>query len=353
MATHQPRARSKDRVRAGRSGMPCGSDKTRAGLARRRGWRERNDLVNLGAALMALLVALILKVAVMVLGGWLLLKVFRSTYGAPPKKPWLLLPPERAPGVRLIFWALVFFYVSELTCGIEIYVIFRSSPWLSGTHAFASAAGMALFALGLWRHLDHRVVRFGRPACAMNRICRGCTVATRAGCRFHTTFLLIGALVVMAGFPPLLAPVDEMVADPRRWLLPFPAVNRWYDGVLQPWLQARFPGVDMTGGAYYIREIVNVIEYRVLPLVALALSVAGVILLARDRGSARRRGEPLVVAAIGVLSYVYLELVTFRVHGDVLAGGVMHELLEFWFLVATAEYLSRAFGRGDVAPAAA
>jgi hypothetical protein len=109
-----------------------------------------------------------------------------------------------------------------------------------------------------------------------------------------------------------------MIADPRRWLLPFPALNAWYDHSFIPWVRSLLPGLDPTGGAYVIREVVNVLEFRVLPAAALVAACGGVALL--RRGS-HRAGLRLA-----------------------LAGGVMHEVAELWFLVVVAEYLSRSFG---------
>ncbi|MBI5516209.1 MAG: hypothetical protein HY909_20660 [Deltaproteobacteria bacterium] len=297
--------------------------------------------MNFGAALVALGLALVLKVAVMVLGARLLVKVFRARHGAPPRRPWLLVPRRNTPEVRLLTWALVLFYVTELTCGIEIYVIFRSSPWLSSIHSVASGVGMALFALGLFEHLDRELLRFGQPSCLVNRVCRGCTLAEPEGCRMSALLLLLAGFVALAALPPFLASTEPMIADPRRWLLPFPALNAWYDHSFIPWVRSLLPGMDPTGGAYVIREVVNVLEFRVLPAAALVAAVGGVALL--RRGS-HRAGLRLTLAAAGVLAYVYLELITFRIHGDALAGGVMHEVAELWFLVVVAEYLTRSFG---------
>lgn len=296
--------------------------------------------MNLGAALVALFIALVIKVAVMLVGAWLLVKVYRSTYATPPKRPWLLIPPENRREVKLLFAALICFYASELTCGIEIYVIFRSSPWTSCFHSVVSATGMALFAVGLWEYIDKKLVRYGGSSCLLNRMCSGCTFSEGAGCKFWTALLLIGSFVALAALPPFLASTSQMVADPRRWMLPFPALNAWYDDVFQPWLRGHIPGLDASGAAYYILEIVNVVEFRITPAVALVLAVLGTTLVWRRREQA---GLKLVLAAVGMLGYVYLELVTFRLHGDALAGGVMHEVAEFWFLLITAELLARAF----------
>lgn len=297
--------------------------------------------MNLGAALVALLIAWVIKIAVMWLGARLILRLYRSAFAAPVKRPWLLLPQSDLPEVKLLFWGLVCFFASELSCGIEIYVILRSSPITSIFHSLVSSLGMALFAVGLWRHLDRKLFHYGGQGCLLNRLCKGCTIEEPAGCKYRTLLLMGASFVVLAALPPFLASTDQMVADPRRWMLPFPALNGWYDGAFIPWLKGILPALDPTGGAYYIFRSVNWVEFRLLPGAGLVLAIAGTILIHRGREA---RGLELVLAGLGVLGYVYLELVTFRLHGDALAGGVMHEVAELWFLLFCAELLARSYG---------
>ena len=114
--------------------------------------------MDLGSALLALFTALIVKVAVFIMAGWLLVRVYRSSYGVQPHKLWLLLPDESRPEIRVLWWSLVLFGISELTCGVEIYVLFRSSPILTGLHSVTSGLGMALFGLGMYMHLNRQLI---------------------------------------------------------------------------------------------------------------------------------------------------------------------------------------------------
>ncbi|MBI3891580.1 MAG: hypothetical protein HY303_08630 [Candidatus Wallbacteria bacterium] len=311
------------------------------------GWAILKSM-DLGAALIALAIALVVKVAVMVLCGWLLVHVYRAAWSSPPEHPWLLLPKEDLPEIRILWWALALFGVSELTCGIEVYVLLQSNDVTSAIHSFASAAGMALFVLGMFEYFDRRIIAFTRPACVANRICRGCTDREPEGCKFRVALLLAATFLALAALAPMFASVERMPANTVRWMLPFPSLNAWYDGVVVPWFAAHVPGHNPTGVAYFLPESMFRIEFRFLPAVALALLAAGACLVWRGDEA---RGARAMIAAAGVLGYCYFELVLYRGIGDVLIGSLGHELAEFWFLVFTAEFLTRCFPANARAPA--
>lgn len=302
--------------------------------------------MDLGSALMALLIGVVFKGAVIGVGGWLLLRLYGATYGQ-PRRLWLLLPTESVPEIRILWWSLLLFFFSELTCGIEIYVLFRSNPVLGAFHALTSAAGMGLFALGFYRFLDRKLLRFGGNGCLVNRICRGCPVLEGMRCKFRLATLLLATFVAMATAAPMFASTARMTADTRRYMLPVPAWNAFYDERIVPWLMAHYP-YQPSGAAYFIPSSVLGIEYRMLPALALALEIGAIVLLLRDVLGA---GVRMLVGGLGVLCYSYFELVLYRGTGDVILGSLGHEMAEFWFLVFTAELLRRSFPTARTAPA--
>lgn len=304
----------------------------------------------LGAALLGLVIVYVVKIAVIVVAARLLLRVYRAAYTRPPGRLWLLLPEEDLPEVRVLWWSLLLFAASELTCGVEVYILLRSSRVLGAAHAFTSAAGMGLFAVGLFAFLDRKLLAWRARGCIGNRLCDGCPALAGKPCRYHALLQLGTTFVALAAIPPLFAPTSDLAAEPRRYLLPFPALNRWFDDSFVPWAQSLVPSYDPSGAAYYIRGSTLVIEYRVLPLVALGLAV---VAIATARAGREARAVRLALFAAGVLAYSYFELCLYTVTGDALLGSLGHEVVEFWFLIATAEFLSRTFGaRGRPAPAA-
>lgn len=302
--------------------------------------------MDLGAALLALLIGLVVKVAVLILGARLLLAMSRAQRDRPPARLWMMLPQSGAPEIRLIWWSLVLFYVSELTCGIEVYVLFRSNPWISSVHALTSATGMGLFALGIYRWFDRTVLRFRERGCTLNRICKGCTIGSTGECRFRAVLLAGAAFVALAAIFPVFVSTERLNADPTRYLLPFESLNAWYDTSVVPWLIANMPGYEPSGIAYFIHEAVMVVEFRVLPAIALLLSVGGFLAI---RAGREAEGLHVVIFAAGWLSYSYFEMVLYAATDDVLIGSLGHEVAEFWFLVGLALFLRTVFPTPDPA----
>lgn len=295
--------------------------------------------MDLGAALLALFVALVVKVPVMALSAWLLWSIERGRRLGDRERLWVLLPDSPLAEVRALRAGLVLFALSELTCGIEVYVLARSSALLSGVHAVLSAAGMAAFALGALLWADARLLRWGAPGCLMNRaLCRGCTVREAQGCKLRPLHGHAAAFIALAALAPLFAPTERMPADPRRWALPLDSWSRWYDGVAVPWLRAR--GYETGGAAFHLPESMLILEWRVTPLVALALAALAFALV---RARREARAQQVLAVAAGLLAYSYLELVLYAATRDPIIGSLGHEVAELWFLLCTAELLRRAY----------
>jgi len=87
-----------------------------------------------------------------------------------------------------------------------------------------------------------------------------------------------------------------------------------------------------------------VIEFRILPAIALTLALAGIFLLRTQR---EVLGLRLTVFAFGILAYTYLEILLYPATKNVLMGSLGHETAELWFLVITAEFLRRSFSPTD------
>ena len=306
--------------------------------------------MDLGSAIMAVIIALVVKGTVMVVAGWLLLRVYQSVATKPTARPWLLLPDEARPEVRILWWSLLCFAISEVTCGVEIYVIFRSSPILSGTHSLVSGLGMALFALGLYLHFDKQLVTFGSDRCLVNRICRGCTIREPAGCKFRTLILILGTFLTLAAIVPWFVSVERMNANVAAYALPFDSLNAWYDRVVVPWLTSNVPGYQPSGVAYYLPTSMLVIEFRLLPALSM---LGGIYSVAEGRRGREGRALAIMAFSAGLLTYSYFEIILYRATGDVLFGSLAHEVAELWFLIATAELLRRSFGSRRKTPDAA
>lgn len=298
-----------------------------------------------GAVILALFIAFVVKVVVMFLGAQMVLRVYQATYQEPPRRLWILLPRQHLPEIRILWWSLVLFFIAEITCGVEVFILFRSSPILSGTHAIVSAVGMMLFALGTWLYLDKKIFHYGEPGCLGNYVCDGCTVHDKEGCKFLLVILLGATFVVMGAFQALFAPTDTMFAQTRKYLLSSESLNAWFTRVIEPWLQEHLPNYVPSGAAYYLPSSMFVIEFRILPAITAILAVIGIVFLRTRR---ERLGIRFTAVAFGILCYTYLEIILYPATGDVLLGSLGHEVVELWFLMITAEFLRRSF-RPDAA----
>lgn len=311
--------------------------------------------MDLGAILLSLLIAGVVKLLVMVLAVRLVLRLYGATHlHEAAERPWLLLPEEALPEVRVLWWSLVLFAASELFCGVEIYVLFRSNAAMGALHALASGLGMALFAFGMLRFLDRKFLHYGGDRCLANRVCRGCTIEATEGCKFRVFLMLVATFAALAAMGAWLAPTARMYADMRRYTLPLPDLNAWFDATVVPWMLANIPGYDPSGRAFFIPEAEFLLEFRVFPTLALVLSGVAIGLL---RAGREHRGLEVLSFAVGLLCYTYFEIFLYPATGDALLGSLGHEVVELWFLLAISEFLVRSYGEpagggGDEAPAA-
>ena len=296
--------------------------------------------MELGSTLVALFLFGVVKVAVMVLAGVLLVRLLRAGWATPARIDRFTVTPQDRPALTLMLASLIAFAVSELVCGLEVYVFMHATGWVATIHSLTSALGMALLALGALTWFDRTLLRFGQPGCLMGRVCQSCTIEQPEGCRYRRLQLMIVTLVLLAALPLLFAPTERMFSNAAPWALPFDSWNAWYDDVVVPLLIERAPGYDPTGMAYSVPPTQLVIEFRLLPLVALALTLAALVVTARRR---EVLGQQLVALSVGVLAYCWFPAGLYVVTGDVLLGSLGHEVVELWFLIAFAEFLRRTF----------
>ncbi|MEI8254870.1 MAG: hypothetical protein WCJ30_04280 [Deltaproteobacteria bacterium] len=293
-----------------------------------------------GSALITLFDAVLVKSAVMLLTAWLLVVLWRSMRAVPAPMSWLRLADDESQEMRWLWWSLVMFAVSEVTCTVEIAAL--GSKAMDGTHSVSSSIGMGLFAVWLVRYLDRKIVRYGEPACVLNRICHGCTFSEAERCKFLNTGLYGAGFVAAAALVPLFVSTAPIPADPRVWTLPLPGANAWYDRAVVPWVRASFPHYDPTSVSYAFPRSTLIIELRVIPLVAATLALVAFAMMKAHR---EVRGFRVLAFGAGLLGYVYLEIAVFSSTREPIFGSIAHELAELWFLLVTKEILDRSFGR--------
>lgn len=297
--------------------------------------------MELGAALVGMFTVGVIKIAVMILTARLLYRLHRALRGAAPgsaARPYSLVARDAPREMGWLFAAVALFAVSEVACAAEIWILARSSPLLGVTHSLTSAAGMGLFALALFAYADRQMFAFTARACVGHKVCHGCPVREGLACRYAGLLQLAAALVAFASVPPWLSSVAPMAGDPRRYALPFPTWNAWYDDAARPFL-ARL-GHDAAGASFDLSAAVQIADYRVIPAFACLLAGAALLHLRLRREA---RGVLVLAFAGGALAYTYCELILNRATGDIIFGSLAHEVAELWFILFTGHLLERTF----------
>lgn len=299
--------------------------------------------MDLGAALIAFTVSVLFKIPIMVFSATILVKMYKSKHRRPLSRPWLLIPEDQKTNYNIIYYSLILFFWSEIFCGIETYILMQSNVYGRIFHGLTSAFGMGLFAVGTFKLLNDKILHYGENKCIGNTICKGCTIQDKLGCKFHSTMLIILTFIVLACIPPLFAPVSIMYANPMKFILPFPAINQWYDLTLIPFLKAHNPNYKTIGVAFFLPEMAQVVENRIFPVFSFIIALIGCIGFVRAPSDKKLFPLLLSFFALGFISYTYFELILNRVTNDLFIGALGHELGEFFFLVFVAEFLTKTF----------
>ncbi len=303
--------------------------------------------MDLGSALLGFLTVVVIKGAVMLVSFILLVRVRRALRAAAAGddeaggEAWIRIPPEHLPEIKVTWWGVALFLLAELGCaGGAVVIVVANSGCLDVVHSVASGAGMALFGLGVYIYLDRKLLRFGDNHCLINRICHGCTVAKGGACKFNRLILLFAALALAMSLFPFWIITGPVPIDPLRVALPVDSWNQWYDAVVVPYLLANVEGYKPGGEAYFIPKLIMDVELRLLPAVAALMSLVSLLLIWRGR---EHGGIKWLAATLGLLGYVYFEILLYPGTGDALLGSLGHELIELWFLAAFWVFVRRAF----------
>ena len=297
--------------------------------------------MDLGAVLMGLLSALIVKVAVIALTAVLLVRVFRVSHSR-SEKLWLLIPREYRSRFRLLSWGLILFAVSELACGMEIYVLTRSNAVLACLHSIASAAAMGLTAMGLLKLFDWKYLHFTDTAspCLALPTCGQCTKRQNDACRYGPLLCIFAAGLILTAVPVFSASTERLHADPGRYVLPFESLNARFDTMIER-LQQQNPSAERAEiSAFFLPEEMLILEFRILPTLGMLLAGASIVCLLAKKEDA---GVMLLLFAIGTQAYVYFEVMIYGLTGKPILGFFLHESAEVFFLVILANLLPRMF----------
>jgi len=276
----------------------------------------------------------VLKTGVTLLAIWLLWKVHQGKRGGRKAPLRALARTEYGPTGQILWWGLLACVVSELSCGIEIYILFGPNATLKFVHSYSSAVGAALLLYGTLMALDCRVFHYfdESRACAFLGVCKSCPKREGRTCKFHATFFWVLCFLVAMAVPILCIPVQELVADPATIALPSESLNGFFDREVVPLLQRFIPHWRQGTLCFVVPKAMTLAEFRHIPIASIVFGVAALVL------SLGRRREKLsfflACLAVGPLMYAYMEAALFTFVPHVYFSALGHETLEILGLAA-------------------
>jgi len=284
--------------------------------------------LNFGAFILSTLSIAIGKTAVMAVTALLLWRVIAGLRGRAAAR----LASFATPAVKTIGWlfvtGLACFAFSEVVCAVEIYVVQQPNPTLRVGHGFASALGTGLLVYASLLAVDRVALHYvdqERP-CILVGACQGCPRRVGLRCRPHTLFFLTTLLLTLMTLPLLFIVTRPLAADPAAVTLPCEHANAFYDQALVPLLAHVSPSGASLTPTFAIPEAASIVEFRVIPLAALALGVLALILsLLRGRENV---ALALSCLTCGMLGYCYLEAAVYVLIPAVYVGALGHEIAE-------------------------
>lgn len=223
---------------------------------------------------------------------------------------------RRARSVRILWHGLLWFFVGEAFCALNLAWHLPGRVYLSDVaHGAGMVAMSALIPWGLYAIFDERVLRFSDPSagCRLQTLCGQCWKRDPVRCGFHDLMLaLLVALAIVSAIPfsSELRPL-QFVAD-----------------VL---------GVRTDFGVPVINLLV---ELRVYPALAIAAFVATFAILVRGGTAAVRRATPVFFAAFGLMAYSLLRFFLTETFREAFHGSnFWEELTELFMIVALGLFL--------------
>jgi rhodanese-related sulfurtransferase len=214
-------------------------------------------------------------------------------------------------GLRLLWHGLVWFFVGEAFCAVNLAWHLPGRVYLADV---AHGAGMvlmsALIPWGLYALADERVLRLSDPdaACRVQALCGRCWKRDPVRCGVHDLMFLVAAAGAIVSLVPLSLPLRpvQLVADlfGARTDVGVPIVN-------------------------------HLVELRLYPVLAVACFLATLPLL-RGGPRAVRRAEPVFFAGVGFLAYALLRFLLSGAFRDApFVSDFWEELTELLMIAAT------------------
>ncbi len=216
---------------------------------------------------------------------------------------------RRARDLAALRWSMIFFFVGETFCWINILFFDEQSISLEYLHSFGMVLCLAFLTFALIEGMDRRVVRFSDAddKCALLGLCHACAKYKPVSCALRRLFALeIIALVALA-----VMPLNVTLQDA-------PYTTRIF-GVLH---------------IYAHPVATQLYELRFNPVIAIVLLTMALILLQMGKDNGLTRSKIFFAAGIGFWGFAFLRLALFAFYRDNLVWFAFWEEATELILVA-------------------
>jgi hypothetical protein len=222
----------------------------------------------------------------------------------------VILWQRRARDLVALRWSMIFFFVGETFCWINILFFDEQSIPLEYLHSYGMVLCLAFLTFALIEGMDRRIARFSDAdaKCALLGLCRGCAKYKPVPCALHRLFALeilaLAALAVM--------PLNVTLQDA-------PYTTRIF-GVLH----------------LYAHPIANQLyELRFNPAMAIVLLTVSLVLLQMGKDPGLMRAKIFFAAGVGFWGFAFLRLALFTFYRDNLVWFAFWEEATELILVAS------------------
>jgi thiosulfate sulfurtransferase len=216
---------------------------------------------------------------------------------------------RRSPDMVALRWGLIFFFIGEGLCALDIAFFSHSSRLLQFFHGYGMVLSLGFATYAVLEALDLRVIGHSSPErrCAVLTLCRQCIKYDDVPCALRRLlYFVIPSLAVLACIP-LLADTHSVSYNSTVFGL---FVNHSHPVILQ------------------------IFEIRYAPVYAIVLFLAALLVLLLRRESVPALSKVLLAAGIGSLGFGFLRLGLFSINQDNLVW------FDFWEEVTELMYVA-------------
>jgi hypothetical protein len=194
----------------------------------------------------------------------------------------VLLWHRKEADLSAIRWSMLFFFVGEASCFLNVMVFFEDSMLLEHLHSVGMVLSLGCASYALFEGLDGRLIHFSDDSrCAATGLCRVCDKRIATECALRRLFLLLIPATALLAALPLFSEFRDT------------AYNTRILGILHSY---RHPVMH------------QLYELRYLPVAAMVLLAASFATLWRLERRSVARSKILYSAALGAMGFSLLRL---------------------------------------------